>query len=373
MSSSLPTILIIGGTGAQGIPIVQTLAKSNLYTIRILTRDPTSPPPNVHLLPGDFTSEASLRTAFTNAWAAYVNIDGFAAGEALEMFYTVRCYEIAVECGVVFYIHANIDFYYELGGYNPLYRCGHGDAKGRMWEWMRGRNALNQKLGLGGVGMGMKVAALTTGPYVDMAIEAGTPVSPRIEKGEDGEEEVVTWRLPLGEEGAVAHTALEDVGVYAGWLFERWEEVDDGVELKVGMGHVHYRDVARAFEEVTGRKARFVDVDFETYFGSEGGFAGIGDAPTGYMVEKGSPGAMSVRTNFTGWWHAWRASGGNKGLVKRDYALLDEIHPGRIRTVEEFFRREAEKARFEGKGTLWDVVASGRTVLKINEDGRMSV
>ena len=69
---------------------------------------------------------------------------------------------------------------------------------------------------------------------------------------------------------------------------------------------------------------------------------------------------MTMRENFTGWWRTWRVSGGNKGVVLRDYALLDEIHPGRIRNAEEFFRKEAEKAVAEG-WTLWDVAASGKT------------
>jgi hypothetical protein len=141
------------------------------------------------------------------------------------------------------------------------------------------------------------------------------------------------------------------------------------MNLEAGIDHIHYRDVAKAFEKVTGRKARFVDGDLETYF-SEGGFSNNAELPTGYMVSKDSLAAMSVKENFTGWWNAWRASGGNEGVVKRDYALLDNIYPGRTRSVEGFFQKEAEKAEREGRGTLWDVVASRKAVLKINEDGR---
>jgi hypothetical protein len=317
----------------------------------------------VHLLTGTFTSEASLRAGLTGAWGAFINIDGFATGEAMETYWTIRCYELARECGVKFYIHGNIDFYYQLSGYDPEYRCGHGDGKGRMGEWILSQNQENRDR----KGGRMRAALFTTGPYMDMAISASTPVSPRIERDEEGEE-VVTWRLPLTEEGAVAHTSLDDCGYYVRWLFDHHEEAD-GMNLAVGIDHVHYRDVARAFEKVTGRKARFVEVDMETYF-ADGGFAKIADLPTGYMVERDSAAAMSVRENFTGWWNSWRASGGNNGLVKRDYKLLDEIHPGRVRSVEDFFRREAEKAKEEGRGTLWDVVASERSVLKINEDGR---
>ena len=270
-----------------------------------------------------------------------------------------------------FYVHGNIDFYYGLAGYDGRYRCGHGDGKGRVWEYIRGVSARGKEDERKGKGRGMKVAALTTGPYMDMAISGSTPVSPVIERDEGGEE-VVTWRVPLGDGGAIAHTALDDLEFYGRWLFDHYgdEEVEvDGMNLEVGIDHIHYRDVARAFEKVTGREARWVDVDIESYF-AEGGFAKFADLPTGYMVPKDSLAAMSVKDNFTGWWNTWRASGGNKGLVRRDYALLDRIYPGRTRTVEEFFRKEEEKAEREGRGSLWDVVASGRAVLKINEDGR---
>ncbi|KAK5652259.1 hypothetical protein OQA88_10607 [Cercophora sp. LCS_1] len=375
MSKPKPTIFIIGGTGAQGIPVIRGLAKNDTYTIRVLTRDPTSAraqhlaalSPDVHLLRGTFTFESDLRAGFAGAWGAYINIDGFATGEALEMFFTTRCYEIAVECGVKFYVHGNIDFYYKLSGYNPAYRCGHGDAKGRIWESIAARGAAD-KVARGE--WAMRVAALTTGPYMDMALSAFTPVSPAIERDEQTGEEVVTWRLPLTENGAIAHTSLDDLEYYARWLFDHHgDEEVDGMNLEVGIDHIHYRDVAKAFEKVTGRKAKFVDVDLETYF-SEGGFSKIAELPTGYMVSKDSLAAMSVKENFTGWWNTWRASGGNKGVVKRDYRLLDKIYPPRTRSVEEFFRKEAEKAEREGKGTLWDVVAGGKTVLKINEDGR---
>jgi len=76
---------------------------------------------------------------------------------------------------------------------------------------------------------------------------------------------------------------------------------------------------------------------------------------------------MSFRDNFTGFWNMWKYE-----VLERDYALLDEIHPGRVRSAEEWFRREEEKGRREGKGGLWERVQREnlRPVLKIGEDGR---
>jgi hypothetical protein len=60
---------------------------------------------------------------------------------------------------------------------------------------------------------------------------------------------------------------------------------------------------------------------------------------------------MSFRDNFTAFWNMWKAP-----FITRDYALLDEIHPNRIKTAEEWFRREDTLGRELGKGGLWERV-----------------
>ena len=42
--------------------------------------------------------------------------------------------------------------------------------------------------------------------------------------------------------------------------------------------------------------------------------------------------------------------------MSRNYDLLDEIHSNRIRSAEQWFRREDQLGRELGKGTLWDRV-----------------
>jgi hypothetical protein len=81
---------------------------------------------------------------------------------------------------------------------------------------------------------------------------------------------------------------------------------------------------------------------------------------------------MSFRQNFTGFFNMWKFSGGNNGVIRRDYKLLDEIHPNRIRSAEQFFRIEDIRGRQSGLGSLWDRVqeANLRPVLKLVEDRR---
>jgi len=68
----------------------------------------------------------------------------------------------------------------------------------------------------------------------------------------------------------------------------------------------------------------------------------------------------------------WKNSGGNEGVIKRDYALLYEIHPNRIKTAEEFFRREDAKRRAAGLGSLFEIIQGDKLVpiSKLGEDSR---
>lgn len=124
-------IFVVGGTGAQGIPVVRGLVKDRKYVCRVLTRDPTSPRAkellalgNVELVEGSFASEATLREGYRGCDGAFVNIDGFNTGEKTEMFWAIRSYELAIEEGIKFFVYGNLDFAYKKGAYDPKYRAG---------------------------------------------------------------------------------------------------------------------------------------------------------------------------------------------------------------------------------------------------------
>ncbi|KAL6230167.1 hypothetical protein BDW75DRAFT_248895 [Aspergillus navahoensis] len=356
-------IFIVGGTGAQGMPIVKSLVLDKKYQCRILTRDTSSPRAqellalgNVELVTGTFANETDLRNGYRGCDGAFVNIDGFNSGEKTETYWAIRAYELALEEGIKFFVYGNLDYGYQLSGYDPKFRCGHYDGKGRIGDWILFQNQKNQGR--------MRAALFTTGPYIDMAIGHRTLMTPYVDG--DG---VVIWAVPLGQ-GAVPHVCLQDCGVYVRWLFENREEAN-GMNLEVAIEHVHYEDLAWAFEKVTGHPARFVDVDLDTYWGSKKGIAAGADGITGYNSDAKDPASMTIRQNFTGFWNLWKHSGGNIGVVRRDYALLDRIHPNRVRSVEEWFRQEEQRGLEAGKGSLWERVQEEniQPVLKITEDG----
>lgn len=319
-----PKVFIVGGTGAQGRPIVHSLVKDNAYSVLILTRNASSPQakallalsPKVSLLEGSFANEDTLRAGYRGCDYASVNIDGFNTGEKTEIYWAMRAYEIALQEGIRFFVYGNLDFGLKKGGWEEKYRCGHYDGKGRVGE----RILLQNKTFEGRMG----AALFTTGPYIEMCIAAFTPMTPTVAEG------VVTWKVPLGK-GAVPHVALEDCGVYVRWLFDHQDEAN-GMDLEVAIAHIGYAKLAAAFEKVTGRKARYIDMGMEEYWES-GVFASQKGRITGYNANKDDPAHMTQKDNFTGFWNLWRDSGYNEGVVKRDYALLDRIHPERIKSV----------------------------------------
>jgi hypothetical protein len=138
------------------------------------------------------------------------------------------------------------------------------------------------------------------------------------------------------------------------------------MDLEVAIEHVRYADLASAFERVTGHRARYIDTDLDTYFAP---MQAIAAQPAGYNADPDDKSTMSFRDNFTGFWNQWKYN-----IIARDYALLDQIHPGRIRSAEDWIRREEQRARITGSETLWERVQPGmlsqRRILKLSEDQR---
>ncbi|TGO14685.1 hypothetical protein BTUL_0050g00810 [Botrytis tulipae] len=350
-------IFIIGGTGAQGIPVIKSLVADKKYQVRVLTRDTTSTRAqqllalgNVELFEGTFADEEILRAGYKGCDGAFVNIDGFNTGEKTEMFWAIRSYEIAIQEGIKFFVYGNLDYGLKKGGWQEKYHAGHYDGKGRIGEWILWQNQSNPN--------GMGAALFTTGPYIEMAISEHTVMTPTVENG------VVTWRVPLGN-GAVPHVSLEDCGPYVRWLFDHPER-SNGMDLLVAIANISYSEMATAFEKVTGHPAQYIDTDFDAYFETLGPMA---DTPAGFNADPKDKATMTIRRNFTGWWMQFRDR-----VLERDYKFLDEIHPGRMRSAEDFFRREEERLRKEsgGKTGLWESVQKEnlKFILKLSEDGR---
>jgi NmrA-like family len=173
----------------------------------------------------------------------------------------------------------------------------------------------------------MAWSILSSGPYAERLWERkNVPI-----KDADG---IYTIPLPLGPTGAMPLVALDDLAKYAKWMFEHPER-SAGLNLGIAIAHVTGAEIAVAFEAVTGKKARYEDISLQTV---------LDRYPQDKIGVNGSPGyddptLKTAAEHFGPWFGIFRDSGGNVGCWKRDYDLLDEIMPERIRSIEEWMRK----------------------------------
>lgn len=231
----------------------------------------------------------------------------------------MRIFDIAVQSGVKHYIWSALEDALTLSGYDEACRVGHYEGKSRVTQWMKSKPQTP-----------MKWSVLTTGPYIEMLHELLRPA-----KLDDG-----TWvfRFPL-KDGAVPFVHLDDVGRAVKWILDTPGE-SAGLNVKISVEHASGEDVASAFTEATGQPARYESVPVAQW---------LKDSPPGPPSYKmGSqyegntpddPTLLTVEQNFSNWWNLYQRSVGNKGLLKTDYALLDRVIPGRVRSVREWMEK----------------------------------
>jgi hypothetical protein len=156
----------------------------------------------------------------------------------------------------------------------------------------------------------------------------------------------MVFAVPLGD-GNCPLIHLEDYGLYARWIFDTPSR-SSGLELHVATEDIAWKDLATAFTEVTGQKAVYKNVTLDEYFAL--GIFQQPDAKIGQTTIANDPTLFTYRENFSGFWNTWKDD-----LTKRDYKLLDEILPGRVKSIKEWM----VKTGYNGKPA---------TVLKASRD-----
>jgi uncharacterized protein YbjT (DUF2867 family) len=290
--------------------------KDRKYSVRAITRNASSQEAKeleslegVTIFEGNPHDEATLWEAFKGVDYVFANTNGFAIGEKAEIYWGIRLYEIARGSGVKHFLYAGLEYASRLGGFDPKYRSGHLDGKGKVVDYLKSQPTTP-----------MAWSVLTSCLYVEGLFEFLRPIPDK-----NGTYE---FTLPLGE-GRCPLVYLEDYGAYARWLLDTPTR-SNGLELHVAIEDIAWKDLAKAFTEVTGKKAVYKDVTLDEYFQ----YGPLSAAPDSLIGNSGSPGEPTLQTyrqNFSGFWNAWKAE-----LTKRDYALLDEILPERVKSVKEW-------------------------------------
>jgi hypothetical protein len=268
----------------------------------------------VTIIKGDGYNEPDLHSAFQNIDIAFVNTNGFALGEKAETYWGIRIFEIAAEHRVKHFIWANLESPYRISGFQPRFRTGHFDGKDKVAQWISGQPKDGP----------MRWSIFTSCMYLETFAEMLAPRNETI----DGEE-VLVFQAPVGK-GKPPMIFLEDLGQYARWLVDNPER-SNGMNLKIATENVGWEDVAKSFTAVTGKKAIFRDVTLDEYFAS--GVFPNPDGKVGHGVGHDDDTLQTYRQNFSGFWNTWK-----EDILTRDYELLDEILPSRVRSVGEWMK-----------------------------------
>lgn len=132
------SILIIGGTGAQGSAVVRFLSSTGKYELKFPTRDLTSSQaqelasvPHVILTAGAY-DDTVLTEALNDVDYVWVNTNGFAMGEQAETHRGIRIFRLSVRAGIKHLVYSGLDSVYKVGGYDPKFRVGHFEGKARV-------------------------------------------------------------------------------------------------------------------------------------------------------------------------------------------------------------------------------------------------
>ncbi|KAL7950099.1 hypothetical protein V8C42DRAFT_350800 [Trichoderma barbatum] len=211
---------------------------------------------------------------------------------------------IAVQTGVKHCILSSLDNYASETKYDDTLRCGHYYGKGRVTQWI---SALPQSP--------MKWSVVTTGTYIEQLWYFQHP-----KKLGSGEYEL---SLPLND-GAIPYVCLDDLAYYVRWVLEHPEKCDSG-------------QIAKVFTAVTGKPAKATNVTVEQWMQGTGLPEDGLQHKTETSLAPSDPSLLTFYQNVSAWWR----------IYQNCYNLLDEIFPGRIRSLKQWM----EKVGYDGDGT----------------------
>ncbi|KAI0700237.1 NAD-P-binding protein [Cerioporus squamosus] len=310
-------VLVIGGTGAQGLPVVDALLKpspdgsSSPYLVRVLTRDTTSAraqelvEKGVEVVKGSVDDFNSVLAALEGAYGAFVNTDSFTLGEEKEIFIGMRIFELAKQIGTLqHYVWSGLDYSYKKGGYNPAYRCVHHDGKARVGDWMRAQPSV--------VNDGnMSWSILTTMVYMEML---NTYMMGPLNKRADG---TYVFATPIGN-GHAPFVTLADVGFFARYIFDH-REGTSARELEIASDWVDWPTLVSTFTKVTGKPAVYLPLTSDEWFA-------LWEQDTINRPlaneKQTADGSTTWRENFTCWWAQYRDD-----VIKRDFEWIRRVNP----------------------------------------------
>nr|UWK21931.1 nmrA family protein [Trichoderma taxi] len=315
----METILVIGGTGAQGIPVIKALTSDPKYAIRVITRNAATTEAKflaqihgVTVVEGNCYDEPTLRDILPGVDFVFVNTNGVAIGEMAEIYWGIRLYELSREFGVKHFVYASLPYASKIGHFNAKYRVGHCDGKARAAEYISAQPTSP-----------MAWSIITSCLYMESLSEYLLPIP-------GSSDDTYVFALPLGD-GKCPMVSLEDYAAYVRWIFNTPAQ-SNGLNLHAVTEDITGKDLAAAFTKITGKKSVYKDISLDEYFTLP--IFPDPEAKLGASGASANNTLLTVRKNFSGLWNSWKDN-----LWKWDYEALDEILPTRIKSVEEWMKK----------------------------------
>jgi hypothetical protein len=157
-------------------------------------------------------------------------------------------------------------------------------------------------------------------------------ISPKLNASE-------SYHLIIGD-GKIPLISLLDVGAYVLWIFDNIER-SAGMDLEVTTDQVSFKEIAETFTRVTGKPALHIPLPMDEYMDKAEPYPNAPVNSIGGQKRIEDEANMTWRENFTALWRYWSEGFG----ATRDLALLTEILPDRIKSLEEWMY----KVNYQGK------------------------
>lgn len=261
-------------------------------------------------------------------------MNSFALSEPLELYWTIRAYEIAVQEGVQHFIYSGSPNRLASHGYKEDFRNSHNAIAGHLTSWLEAQDPK----------FTMAWTVVTGGVYVEMLSSLLRPIE--VDGG-------YVFAAPIGV-GCVPLMPLDDYGALVRWVLANPEK---SVGKRIGGAPyvTTWTDLAKAFSEVTGKKAVFRDVSQEEWFE---GMKGYADAeariPIGADAEDET--AITFRKSFGAWWNLWKFNVKCEEVEEKQREFMQEVNYGRPKNLVDWMKRTGYNGGFE-------------EVLKVRQDG----
>ncbi|KAJ2784959.1 hypothetical protein GGI15_002087 [Coemansia interrupta] len=256
-------ISIIGATGLQGGSVLKTLYGTGQYKIRALTRNPTSDAakklqaayPNIELAAADLDAPETLQKAFAGSDVVF-GVTQFFQKDILERVHQgdldaefnqgKAMVDAAIAANVPAMVYSSLDSMKQIssGKYPGVV---HFDGKHRIEEYLASKmDKIRGYFVYAGFYMNNYMDFARRSPE-DGAVEFSFPIKP-------------TAKLPLVD-------TANDIGPVVSYILDHPEECL-GTVCEASGGYYEAQDMVKAFTEVTGKPARYVQIPYE-YLGNE--------------------------------------------------------------------------------------------------------